>query len=313
MRLYKSTLTLNAAFATMWHADTFFGHLCWSVLRSRGEAALTEFLTLYENGSPPILISDGFPGDYLPRPLLPSVTPGPADLPKAERLKRQRTSREATRVSWLTLAEFNKVRLGEIIAPSLTEDALSTVSRIRVIPKNQIDRVTNTTSRGEGNLYDMEEFVLPRVTMFWRIKDGYFDIVNEFLIDLKVTGYGKRKSVGYGQIESIDMAPFDGFTDVPYANGFVSLSRFVPAVKDPTDGFWNVTVKYGKLGEEFATSGNPFKRPLIQLSYGSCFRDAQVREWYGQLIGGLSARPEVKQYGFAFPVGMCLPDLGELR
>jgi CRISPR-associated protein Csm4 len=153
----------------------------------------------------------------------------------------------------------------------------------------------------------MVEYRIPIVTIFWRIEDGYFDTVSEFLKDLQATGYGKRKAVGYGQVNSFTLEEFDGFADVPEANGFVTLSRFVPEQDDPTEGYWNATVKYGKLGEELAVSGNPYKRPLVQLVPGSCFRDAAPREWYGRLIEGLSPLPEVKHYGFAFPVPIHFP------
>jgi CRISPR-associated protein Csm4 len=203
----------------------------------------------------------------------------------------------------LTLDEFNKARRGEAVIPSLTEEEIEKAIQPRAITKNWINRATDTA----GDPYDLRGLVLPRIAIYWRIEQSSLPLVRDFLADLKETGYGKRKSIGYGQIDSFtEPEEFRGFADVPDANGFVTLSRFVPSPNDPTDGFWNTVVKYGKLGEELATSGNPFKRPLIQLACGSCFRDSMQREWYGQLIGGLSNREEVKHYGFAFPVMMRL-------
>src|SRR5207248_2623978 len=172
MRLYKSTLTLGSASATLWQADTIFGHLCWKLLRRGSEAELNKFLELYEQGQPPILLSDGFPGNYLPRPLAPSSGDDQSQLTKRERVERR------------------------------------------------------------------------------RVANGHLDEVRNFLNELQATGYGKRKTVGYGRIESFTLEEFDGFTEVPDADGFVTLSRFVPAPADPTDGFWRAVVKYGKLGEE---------------------------------------------------------------
>lgn len=307
MRLYKSILTLRSLSASQWQADTVFGHLCWNLLRREGEGTLTTFLELYQEGLPPILLSDGFPADYLPRPLLPRVAP-PTDVPKRERIARQREVKQVAHAEWLTLDDFNRVRRGESAKQPPTEEEVSKAFRLNVTPKNQIDRLTDTAGGMAGQLYDMEEFVLPQVTLYWRIEDGYLNVVRDFLTDLQATGYGKRKSIGYGQVESFTLDEFNGFADVPNANGFVTLSRFVPAPNDPTDGFWNTTVKYGKLGEEFAHGDNPFKRPLVQLACGSCFRAVPLREWYGQLVGGLSTREEVKHYGFAFPVPMRLPE-----
>jgi CRISPR-associated protein Csm4 len=226
---------------------------------------------------------------------------------KRERVERQRRAKATARVEWLSLEDFNLSRRGEPVKSPPTEEEVSEVMRFGVTAKNQINRVTNTTGGG-GELYDMGEFILTRVTVYWRVADDHLDTVRNFLSDLQTTGYGKRKSIGYGHVESFTLEEFGGFTEVPDANGFVTLSRFVPAKEDPADGFWRAVVKYGKLGEEFAVSGNPFKRPLIQLASGSCFRANPVREWYGRLVDGLSVRPEVKQYGFALPVPMRLPE-----
>ena len=66
-------------------------------------------------------------------------------------------------------------------------------------------------------------------------------------------------------------------------------------------------MKYGKLGEAFASDVNPFKKPLIMLDAGAVFYDSPCREWYGRLVEGISpARETVAQYGFALPVPMRL-------
>jgi len=309
MRMYRTTLTLASPSATPWHADTVFGHFCWCRLRQEGPDTLNAFLRLYESptATPPVLLSDGFPAEFLPRPLLPPART--SDPSKRKRLEFLFKAKRAARAEWLTLDEFNAVRRGDAVSPSLTEELIKSATRRSVTPKNQIDRRTDTAGGDAGELYDMPEFVLPRVTFYWRISDDHVQLVREFLDDLKTTGYGKRKSIGYGNVADYTLDEFNGFAPVPNANAFVTLSRFVPAPGDPTDGFWETVVKYGKLGEEWAVAGNPFKRPLLQLCCGSCFRDLPPREWYGQLVDGLSpTRPEVKQYAFAFALPMRLPD-----
>jgi CRISPR-associated protein Csm4 len=102
--------------------------------------------------------------------------------------------------------------------------------------------------------------------------------------------------------------PFGGFPHSETANGFVTLSNFVPAPEDPLQGFWSVLVKHGKLGEELAVSGNPFKQPLIMLEAGSAFYHAPCREYYGSLIEGLSdSFPQAVHYAYALPVPAILP------
>jgi CRISPR-associated protein Csm4 len=254
------------------------------------------------------LVSDGFPRDYLPRPVLPRAAP--QDPSKSKRIELQRKAKHASQSEWLKPEEFNRARQGETIISQLTEAEVAQAISSRVTSKNQTDRSTNTAGGASGELFDFVETVLPEVMIYWRIEDGFIELVKDFLEDLKASGYGKRKSVGYGQIESFTLEEFNGFNDeIPQANGFISLSRFVPKPEDPTDGYWDIVVKYGKLGEELAVSGNPFKKPLIQLECGSCFFDEVkpdwVNRWYGQLVDGIAPQhPEVKQYGFAFLVPM---------
>ena len=69
MRTYRSILELRSASASRWQADTLFGHLCWSLVRREGEDFLTElFLPEYRRGSPPVVLSDGFPSGFVTRP-----------------------------------------------------------------------------------------------------------------------------------------------------------------------------------------------------------------------------------------------------
>lgn len=309
MKLYRSTIVLRSASASLWQADTIFGHLCWHLAWRDGKKSLDNLLELSRQGSPPILLSDGFPADYLPQPILPRGSPQRPS--KAERIRLQREFKHASQSEWLTLAEFNRTRQGETVTSQLREADVEQAISSRPTSKNQIDRSTNTAGGASGELYDFVETLLPEVSIYWRIEgEEWKKVVEEFLDDLKASGYGKRKSVGYGQIESFTLDEFDGFDETPpQANGFISLSRFVPAPKDPTHGYWDIAVKYGKLGEEKAVSGQPFKRPLIQLECGSCFFDEVkpdwVNRWYGQLVGGIAPQhPEVKQYGFAFLVPM---------
>lgn len=302
MRLYRSTFKLRSASASVWQADTLFGHLCWSLVRHQGEEFLREFLGAYLSGHPSVLLSDGFPAGYLPRPRS-GVRGEPGEgLPKHERVQRYRSIKDQIKARWLTLEEFNRACGGELVMPRRQP-----VPSERVVSKNQIDRLTNTAGGAGGQLYDFREFCLPAVEVYWCMADGYESLVHDFLVDLQVTGYGKRKSVGYGQIKSFGFAAFDGFADISEANGFVALSNFVPASSDPTDGFWTTIVKYGKLGEEGTASGQPFKRPLIQLAAGSCFYDAPIRDWYGRLVPNVAADPQVVQYGYALPLPIQLP------
>ena len=120
------------------------------------------------------------------------------------------------------------------------------------------------------------------------------------------SGYGRDTSSGSGAF-SFELAPF-GFPPLPGANAFVSLSNFVPAPHDPTDGWYELMTKFGKLGGDYAVGPgpggvhNPFKKPILMLQAGSIFRDGSVREWYGRLVPDVHTDPDIRHYGLCYPL-----------
>jgi len=302
MKWYRVNLELSSGTASAWQADTIFGHLCWGMRYLYGEAELGRFLDAYRDGSPPVLISNGFPGDLLPRPLLP--TPDiPDNIELDEQRKQFREQKKARQTGYLTPEEFQKATNGEMLLPSPKPPL-----ERQVTLKNQISRISGTTG-GEGQLYTFEADYQPAVSIYLKIGDDYIPVVEKLFTEyIARSGYGKRKTVGYGQVAGITFEPFTGFSSPESANGFVSLSNFVPVAGDPVNGSWQILVKYGKLGEDYAIQGEPFKKPLLMLQAGAAFYDSPCREYYGGLVSNLSdSYPKVEQYAFALPVSMILP------
>ncbi|MBI4333806.1 MAG: hypothetical protein HY673_21300 [Chloroflexi bacterium] len=301
---YIVKLKMQSASGTLWQADTIFGHLCWAVRYLDGEKALTEFLEWYREGMPPLLVSNGFPGDLLPRPLLPPP-PAPTSGSLADQFKNFQFEKKRRATTYLRPDDFGAALRGE--EPVLPDKDQNMVPGRRTTLKNQISRLTGTTGE-EGRLFTFEEHFWNSVTIYLKVEPGFVDETKAAFEYLRDLGYGKRKSVGYGQIKSMTLGPFGGFGNPPGANGFVSLSNFVPASNDPIAGSWRPTVKYGKLSEGYAAEENVFKKPCLMLEAGSTFYDSPCREFYGRMVDGLSDnRPEVIQYGFALPLPIKLP------
>jgi CRISPR-associated protein Csm4 len=317
METYRATLRPQAALRSPWQADMLFGHLCWLIRYQEGEAALNTFLEPYRQGEPPLLFSDGFPQDWLPRPVLPPRTESGLRS-KAESIAALQAAKEAKTIRWVRPAEFAALRAGQPV----TLDPLPAMRLSRTVLKNQINRLTGGTTPqqeetvGGGNLYSLEELTTVQTTeippvpldvsLYVRAADAaWAERARQLLADLALGGYGAKKSAGYGAFALVGWERFTEFDgEVPGANGFISLSNWVPARSDPTDGFYKLLVKYGKLGEEFAHSENPFKFPLVLLAAGASFyAETPIREWYGRLVTGIApANEKVVQYGYAFAV-----------
>jgi CRISPR-associated protein Csm4 len=144
------------------------------------------------------------------------------------------------------------------------------------------------------------------ISLYVKVADENWAAEARTLLEqLAHSGYGARKTVGYGHFELVRWEPFSGFQEPSSTtNGFISLSNWVPAHGDPQEGFYNTLVKYGKLGEELSRSENPFKFPLTMLTAGSAFyAHPPIEPWYGRLVQNIAPGDErVVQYAYAFAV-----------
>ncbi len=302
---YRVKIRLLSPLGTPWQSDTVFGHLAWHVARKYGERAVQEFLEPFRQGSPPFVLSDGFPGDLLPRPLLPvplSQARSPADY-AAMRARRKSL--------FVSLEDFSALRSGAGGDWQPAPDPWVPWQ----IPHAAISRHTDTTTglRDDegGNFFLTDMEVLAQgdlLSLYLRADDEWADRVPQMLAELAPLGFGRDRSVGAGAFEVVEMQPYNGFGDLPGANGFVSLSSYCPAQHDPTRGRWRVRLKYGKLGEH-AGGGYPFKRPLIQLEPGAVFlTNGPPRPYYGRAVAGVAPGfPEAIQCCYTLAVPAVLP------
>ena len=320
MQTYRVTFNLSAPLLTPWQADTFFGHLCWALARSEGEAALADLLERCRAGNPPLLVSDGLPPDAFPRPLLPPVRGQEAGSQEADDMVAQiadaRRGKAARDRKWLNALEFAQVLQGlplETLADDAEQAPNPDAEKPFAMLHNQINRGSGTTTGADdsdaGELFAVNGESVSQRVVYARVADDIGFNWQGLFSSLCDSGFGKRKSVGYGAVSNCSIEEFAGFGEPENANGFVSLSAFAPASGDPTEGYWKADVKYGKLGEERANLRNPFKRPLVRLLAGAVFRTAaQPLPFYGRLVDGISlAAPDAAQYGFAFAVPLRIP------
>lgn len=303
MKTYRLKLRPRSSFLTPWQADTVFGNICWIIALREGIEALQQFLRSYRENDPFFILSDGFPRNLFPAPLHLSLIKS-----KGETFDDYKKDKESKRISWIYEESFEAIMNGNMDAQIKgVSEAYKTFTTLH----STISRVTGTTG-DEGSLFELEEHALNTsrgesdiISVYCKIKDGYEDTLLSLFQDLSRIGYGKKKSIGKGAFDiEGHLETFDKLDGLPGANGFMSLSSFIPAKTDPTKGFYKVFVKYGKLGGEYAFCGNPFKKPLVMLTAGSVFyADGGLRPYYGRMIENISAaKPEIVHYAYAFAV-----------
>lgn len=301
MKSYRFLLEPLSPWCTPWQADTIFGSLCWELRKLEGEDALKRFLQRFQSSEPAFVLSDALPEGWFPRPLFTRLH----QLPKLNFKPKM--------PDWLSEEHFRALLTqpgGVLPQPSWPEPVLSTRELHAAI-----DRFSGTTGEG-GNLFEIEEWALDpaatpasrRLALYVRTQDS-LELAATLLQSLSASGFGKKKTIGRGAFRIIGEPQQCGWMDeTPGANGFVSLSHFVPRAGDPTDGAWQLLTKYPKYGQAAPAAG-PFKGRLTLLKPGSTFRVAgSVRPFYGRMLTQLqNGYPDPVHYALAFPVPIRLP------
>ena len=299
MLTYRARIRLSGGYVGKIQSDTLFGGLCWSYHGQADEHDFEELLSRISKGEPPFVTSDPFPGDFLPKPLLPPPNRMTETTDKKELVEIARRAKTLKDVRWLSMEELQSMLAGAEVAPALKERMEIT----RLTLHNTINRATNTTLVEGGGLYDLPETFSKSdyLTIYFRIAPDWVDAAQQCLVQLGRSGVGRRRSNGKGGFEVVSFEPFAAF-DRADGNAYVSLSHFVPAPQDSQDGCFKTIVKYPRLDREYAQGPNPFKHPLMLMVPGSVFYSGEnPKPFYGQAIGNIApGLPSAIQGAFAF-------------
>lgn len=314
MARYRLIIKPLSPFQTPLHSDTLFGHIAWALRYLKGEDELLKFLKAFDGNNAPLILSSGFPKDYLPMPVL-----RPLSVEEEETLQKQyktkldfvREIKDLKKVSYIQVSAiemlkndlsyynlYTKHLLGEIL---LENPKISKTDEVWHNAKNRLtDRVI------EGKLFSKQDtFYEEGVELNVYIEDIYFDRKSlcEIFDFISMSGYGADKSVGRGAFK-YDL--LDGW-DLPEAenpNAFMTLSHYHPREGDFKDGFYDMTTKFGKIGGHWAAGidGGPYKMPLLMMNPGSVFIPEIFKPFYGGLIPNVHKQQDVVHYSIAMPL-----------
>lgn len=276
-------------------SDTIYGHFCWRLKERFGDEKLQRFINSYRDGSPVFLLSDGlliegndirFPIPYLFKK--PETQKKKSD--KILEFVKRKNSKENKYISLDQLNQFlssstyefrNNKKENRADNRPLIEEQL----RVSV----QIDRRSLSSSEGKLFSYNPQFF---REDLSYGIlvkildEKAFADYECESLLkELFETGYGKKKSSGYGSFEVLAFSPFDNIKEPDDADSFIVLGNYLPGDDDKVEPLgYELNTKYGKFGEQKSQSDNPFKNPMTLLTAGSCFKTSNSRrEFYGRV------------------------------
>jgi len=276
MNLYKIELTPISTFSTPIKGDTFFGHLCWSIVYKYGEERLKELLSNYKKAKPFLVVSDAFPVGYFPKPKVPSEFLKENSEKKKENIKK-------IWLKWEDLKEgnFDKAK---------NDKEVNKEKRVVTI-RNSINYETFTTDSGTFSPYAVEEYYFSKKNIYFLIDEDQLSLseLKEILYLLTDLGYGKDSNIGKGRfsINNFQACKFDFKTTT-----YLALSPFVlndEIKRNIEDIFYEPFTRFGKHGGE-RVFFNPFKKPITMMNSGSVviFSDNKPRKYIGKAITNLS-------------------------
>lgn len=312
---YRVRLRLASPLATPLHSGTLFGNLCWAWRLLRGEADLARWLTSLPED--PFLISDGFPADQLPRPLLKPAAPRRLPPESVGRRKEVRKLPFIPKDLFLELRqrltqEELDTRLDELLRRRREEDGRRTpAERTRAgaetvvrIPHNRIHRITGRTP-DSGGLFFVEELWTSGLASY---RDVYVQtsLPAERLIELFKTvgrwGYGRDATWGRGRFDDrIDIEPD---TSGLFEDGFPRLMSLSHGSLsgNMSNARYRIDTLIGRVGGTLAVSTSPFKYPMLLTRPGATFDAANGP--FGELLLNVHPFiPWVRQNAWHLTVG----------
>jgi len=286
--LHRATLALHTPLGTPLAGDTLFGQICWALREAAGELELGRRLEGYTAGEPWLVVSDGFPAGYLPRPTLPQHLGAPGDDPAQRKAARKRC--------WLPLG-----RTGEPLGLQLTGAVDGGVAhhgkapQRSVVAHNTLNRLSATTGEGAFAPYTAPQTFHAAgqqidVYLVLDSERAGVDEVGLLLGALGSGGFGRDANVGLGKftLKAVEAATFA----VPAgANAWWTLAPSAPQGQGfvGSESYWRVLTRFGRHGNALALAGNPFKTPVLLAATGAVLVPVgglAARSFIGQGIGG---------------------------
>ena len=308
--LHRATLALATPLGTPLVGDTLFGQFCWTLREAQGVTELTRRLDGYTQGEPWLVVSDGFPSGYLPKPALPQQFEPQPDPAARKAAKKKR---------WIPAVRASEA-LDVLLASAVDDNAAyGKAPQTTAQPHNTLNRLTGSTGDAAFAPYSMAQTVYApgqRIDVYLVIDETLVSTgdCGRLLAAIGASGYGRDASIGLGKfsVEAIEPASFAAPAG---ANAYWTLAPCAPQGQgfDGAESYWRTLTRFGRHGNAHAIAGNPFKTPVLMAATGAVLAPEDgfgPRLFVGQGLGGegkLSrAEPATVHQGYApvLPIAM---------
>jgi len=288
-KLIEIVIKPETAFASPLKGDTIFGHFFWQIVYDKSLVQKDiNFLINSYTEEPFVIFSSAILKKencwLFPRPALPLHFF--AEDEEEDCFINLSTRKERKRKKFILVGEDLIVNAEEKNLQS--EEVVKRVSRVR----NSISRKFFTTG---------EHFAPYEVEEFWFVSSVVLSIFCLYLEDviskesiktaferIGKIGFGRDASLGLGKFEVVRIKELRMPELLEYG---YTLSPSVPGEKevDLEKSWFLPFIRFGKHGNEFAISRNPFKEPVIMADEGAifCLKSKKEVPFIGRgIVGG---------------------------
>ena len=310
MKIYRITIEPLSPFGTPLKGDTLFGQFCWQAAYASDLLAvpLDEAIRLYPE-KPFAVFSSAFPalpdgGIALKRPEAPldllfdfrgkSREDIIGDRKKFKKLKWMLCDKAAA------LADFRSCRYHDDkgLAQCAGLEAEKHFS-MEESSHNSVSRLTGTTGGDGFAPFTQENTVYApgcRLAVFVGIDEELLPLesLKTGFERIGISGFGRDASTGLGKFTVTECTEVDLAAYGPaQPNALYTLSPSVPKKADYKDALFTPFTRFGRHGDRLATSGKPFKNPVIMADEGALYfpldmGEALQRPYMGIALNGLS-------------------------
>lgn len=314
MALIRITLRPLTAFGTPLAGDTLFGQLCWAVRERYGNEQLTALLIGYTTGEPYLVVSDGFPAGFIPKPVLPEyLQPVSNEVQNRKALKRR---------AWLPASDAGQNWqdwLARACDPAEADNeatpgegrGMPAHGAAVVVTHNTINRLTGTTGGAMFAPRQVKHLKLGTtqgLDLYAVIDESRFTALQllQVLRDVGLAGYGRDASTGLGKFAVGEPTVVQWPVKESHQALTLAACAPVPAALDSEHCYYHPQTRFGRHGNLAVMTGNPFKRPILTLKTGALltFRRTSTALFHGSGLGGITqpistSHPETVHQGYA--------------
>lgn len=269
MKYYKIRLKPKTSFGSPPMSDTIFGQLVWTMARMGID--IDRELSHYMK-NPFLVVSDFFVNDLGLSPKLPvKYSVGESKIEKLELLLNRKLEKKKGFINISKLIHSKKLNHGTI--RDISESLPSGKYAIDQVVRCSINRTTGTT--GENfSPYAVKEIFYGdcEFSFYFYCRDELKNTVVEAMEIMGTIGFGKDATVGKGKFDLINNSLEEINLDKGNTNAVYTLSNCYLYKIGCDKAYYETFTRFGKHGDILATTGYPFKNPVVLARQGAVLK-----------------------------------------